>query len=113
MAFETLKSTGIDGEYWIPNTIGQEIEGNIIDFEEDDYGKLRIVLQLENEEEIKLPSHADLVQYNNKLNVGDYIRLTLRDIKKSKNPDYADKNLYKVEVDKDRCVEYEEQEVLE
>lgn len=112
MAFKELPSTGIDGEYWTPLTIGTEIEGNIIEFREDNYGHDRIVLELSNEEEITLPSHSDLRQYNNKLNIGDYIRVTLSNIKKSNNPDYADKNIYKVEVDPDQYVEYEDQEEL-
>lgn len=112
MAWEEIISNGIEGDYWIPNTKGQQIEGNIVEFLEDQYEKTQVLLELENEEQITLPGHADLQNKYNKLSEGDYIRITLRDIKKSKNPEYADKNIYKVEVDPDRKVEYETQEEL-
>lgn len=94
--------------YWEANTIGEQIEGNIISFEEDNWGNTRIRLELESGAEKLLPGHRDLQRYNRKLQEGDYIRVTLADIQKSNNPEYADKKIYKVEIDPERRVEYEE-----
>jgi hypothetical protein len=108
MVFETLIGSGEDGSYWSPTQKGQSIEGNIVEFLEDDYGKYRILLEKEDEDQITLPGHADLQQYIAMLEEGDYIRVVLVDIKKSNNPDYNDKPIYKVQVDKERKVEIEE-----
>lgn len=114
MAFETLKTTGIEGDYWAPTIEGQQIEGNIMEFQKDDYNKTKMLLELPNEEQISLPGHADLQQYTKTLEVGDYIRVTLTGFKKSNNPEkYNDKPLYKVERDPERAVVYETQEELD
>ena len=43
MAFETI-TPGIDetSRYWEPLTVGDQIEGNVVDFVEDNYGNTRI-----------------------------------------------------------------------
>lgn len=110
MAFEEIISDGEDGGYWNPVTVGQSIEGNLKEFETDNWGKKRIVLEKEDEEEVRLPGHADLQQYTKKLEIGDYIKVTLIKIKESNDPDYNDKPFYKVEVDSDKKVVYEEVE---
>lgn len=114
MAFETI-TPGIDetSRYWEPLTVGDQIEGNVIDFVEDNYGNTRILLELESGFEKELPSHRDLQRYNRKVDIGDYIRVTLAKIIPSNNENYADKRVYKVEKDPSRKVEYEEEEADE
>jgi len=109
MVFEEIVSDGEDNGYWNPVSVGQNIEGNLKYFQKDEWGKQRIVLEKEDDEEIVLPGHADLQQYKKKLGIGDYIRVTLIKIKESTNPDYNDKPFYKVEVDSERKVEYVEE----
>lgn len=110
MAFEILdkpQENG-NGRYWSPAAIGDSIEGNIVDFEEDNWGNSRIVLEVEDGSEKVLPSHRDLLSYNRLLNIGDYILVKLVRIQKSNDERYADKKIYSVGVDKERKVEYED-----
>ena len=114
MSFETIEP-GVDEttRYWEPAVIGDSIEGNVCQFTEDNYGNTRIVLELESGFEKELPSHKDLQRYNRKVDIGDYIRVTLAKIIPSNNANYADKRIYKVEKDPSRKVEYEEAEEYE
>ena len=51
-----------------------------------------------------LPAHYTIKQFYSKINKGDYIRVTLTDIKVSKNGNPV--NIYSIEVDPDRFKEY-------
>ena len=51
-----------------------------------------------------------MLRYNSKLELGDYIKVTLSRIKKSNNPEYNDQKFYKVQKDPERKVEYEEED---
>jgi hypothetical protein len=109
MAFEqVIPDADETSLYWEANKIGESIEGNICAFEEDNWGNTRIRLELESGAEKVLPSHRDLMRYNSSLEIGDYIRVTLSDIKKSDNPEYNDKMIYEVVRDRERAVIYEE-----
>ena len=110
MAFKKIAPEVGKLRYWNPATIGEEIEGNIFDEEKDDWNNSRIVLDRGTDEEgniIKttLPGHYGLRKYYSKINKGDYIRVTLVDIKESKNSNNS-LNVYAVEVDDERFKEY-------
>jgi hypothetical protein len=98
--FREVKGDGIEGDYWKPTQIGESIEGTIVKFTEGNYGP-QIVLKLEDEREIELPSHKHIVNKIAELYEQDYIKVTLTDIKKSNDPDYNDTPIYKVEVAED------------
>lgn len=109
MAFKKIAPEAGNEKYWNPKMIGEEIEGNICDEEPDKYGNIRIVLDRGTNKEgnvIKttLPAHYNIKQYYSKIDKGDYIRVTLTDIKESKNGNPV--NIYSIEVDPDRFKEY-------
>ena len=111
MAFEDVApDVDMTSRFWEPQTVGDSIEGNICNWEMDNWGNSRICLEIEGGFEKLLPAHKDLLRYNSKLELGDYIRVTLSQIKKSNNPDYNDQKLYKVQKDPERKVEYEEED---
>lgn len=98
--------------YWKPQSIGDYIEGNVYDFEEDDYGHERMLLYKGEEDGdlliTTLPSHGNLRRYHENLKVGDYIRITVTDIKEPSKEGYSPVNIYKVQKDKDRFLEFDE-----
>ena len=111
MAFEDVTpDMDMSSRYWEPQEIGDNIEGNICNWEMDNWGNTRICLEIEGGFEKVLPAHKDLLRYNSKLEIGDYIKVTLSKIKKSNNPEYNDQKLYKVQKDPSRKVEYEEED---
>ncbi len=95
--FREVKGDGIEGEYWKPSQVGEQIEGTIIAFPEGAYGE-QILLKLKDGREIELPAHKDLQSKMGDLYEKDYIRVTLSSFKKANDPKYNDKPLYKVEV---------------
>lgn len=110
MAFEDITPEEEYKKYWTPDVKGQNIEGNIIGLEKDDFGNDRIILDVGKDEEGKilkttLPGHASLKRYYNKVDKGDYIRVTLINIRERKNGQNPQK-IYKVEVDPERFVRY-------
>lgn len=98
--------------YWRPNTKGESIEGNIYDFEENDYGNKQIVLYVgeENDDMLltTLPSHRNLMRYYSNLEIGDYIRVTVTDVKAPMKEGQFPINIYKVEKDPDQFIEFDE-----
>lgn len=111
MAFEDVApDVDMTSRFWEPQAVGDSIEGNICNWEMDNWENSRICLEIEGGFEKLLPAHKDLLRYNSKLELGDYIRVTLSQIKKSNNPDYNDQKLYKVQKDPERKVEYEEED---
>jgi len=109
MAFREMTPGVDDSEYWNPTTVGEAVEGNVIDIFEDNYEKTRVTIELAEKPEVTktLPAHSDLLRYTNNLAIGEYIRVELKEIQKSNNPKYADKRIYRVLVDDDKAVEYE------
>ena len=112
MAFVELEQepSAAEGLYPRFDEIGDFVEGNISGFIVDDYNNKRIELwkEIDGEDSYQiLPSHADLKKYYNKLQVGDYVRIELKKIIPSTNPEYNDKKIYKVLVDKERFLEFE------
>lgn len=104
-------------KYFKPEQIGDSIEGNIYEFAESTYnGQKQVRINLycgedENGEPLMslLPAHADLKRTYANLNVGDYIRVEVVDKIQTKNMNYP-KWIYKVLVDPDRFVEWDETE---
>ena len=85
MAFEDVTpDMDMSSRYWEPQEIGDNIEGNICNWEMDNWGNTRICLEIEGGFEKVLPAHKDLLRYNSKLEIGDYIKVTLSKIRKSK-----------------------------
>jgi hypothetical protein len=97
--FEVVKGESIEGDYWKPSVEGDNIEGTIIEFKDGTYGE-QIVLQLEDESLVELPSHKNIMNKYKGLYENDYIRVTLTGFKKSNDPDFNDTPLYKVEIDR-------------
>ena len=117
MAFrEVEKGPEEIGAYWKPTQIGDVVEGNIYEFAESMYNnkkQVQINLYLgqdENDEPIMtlLPSHADLKRAYVNLKVGDYIRVEVVDKIEPKGNSQYPKFIYKVLVDDDRFVEWDE-----
>lgn len=101
--FREVVGQNIEGDkekYWKPNTVGEQIEGTILEFKEGQFGE-QIILKLEDGDEVQLPAHKDLQNKQDDLYEKDYIRVTLSGFKKANNPDFNDKPLYKVEVAED------------
>lgn len=94
--FKDVIGDGIDGSYWRPLEIGTSIEGTISKIEDGDYGE-EMELETPEGEFITLPSHKDLQSKYARLYEGDYIKVTLTKIIPSKNPQYNDKNIYRVQ----------------
>jgi len=114
MAFEEVNEGQAPvGAYWKAEKVGDYVEGNIYDFVEDNYGKLRIELELEETDEYgerkitTLPSHTHLTRFYSNLEVGDYIRVELKEMIPPKNDNKYPTMIYKVLKDEDRKVEYE------
>ena len=119
MAFrEVEKGPEEIGAFWKPTQVGDVVEGNIYEFTESTFeGRKQVQINLylgedEDGESIMtlLPSHADLKRAYVNLKVGDYIRVEVTDkiepTGKSKYPKY----IYKVLVDDDRFVEWNDPE---
>lgn len=98
--------------YWKPSLVGESIEGNVYDFEEDEYGHERMLLYRGEKDGdmliTTLPSHGNLRRYHENLNVGEYIRITVTNIKEPSREGYSPMNIYKVERDDTRFVEFDE-----
>ena len=98
--------------YWKPQSVGDYIEGNIYDFEKNDYGHKQILLYKGEEDGdlliTTLPSHRNLMRYYDNLKIGDYIRVTVTDIKEPAKEGQYPINIYKVQKDPDRFVEFDE-----
>ena len=104
--------------YWEFKEVGAHVEGNVYDFEEDRYGNQRIVLFIKDDENGEpittiLPGHANLVRFNKKLELGDYIRVELKEIIPPKGDKKYPFNIYKVMKDPDKKLYLEEEEVVE
>lgn len=113
MAFKEIEPEQSIGKYWKPQKVGDCIEGNIIAFSIDDYEKKRIELYLGQDEQgemitTTLPSHANLLSFIPKLKVGDYVHVELKKIIPPKEGHEYGTNIYKVLVDDDQFVEFEE-----
>lgn len=116
MAFEDVEET-MD-KYWNPETIGDNIEGNVYEIVKDQWGNQRIVLDMGDDAEgnlmtTTLPAHAHLQRFILNLTIGDYIRVELvKLVQPTQEQLDADPNrkpvrIYKVQKDPDRAQDYE------
>jgi len=94
------------GRYWNPVKVGSELEGEIIEIKEDDYGNERVVLVDPDGDERETPAHKDLLEYVPQLREGDYIWITATafETKKIKDRDTKEEKevtvwTYQVDVD--------------
>ena len=108
MAFEEVEiGEAPVGKYWKPEKTGDNIEGNIYDFVDDNYGKKRIELLLGEDEYGEpittiLPSHTNLLRFYKNLEEGDYIKVELKEIIPPKEGKKYPFHIYKVLKDPDR-----------
>lgn len=87
-----------EGQYvWKPDTIGDEIEGKVTQILEGEFGE-QIEIEIEDTRHVELPAHADLKKKTKEIYEGDYVWVELYDYKKSNNPEYSDKPMYRVTV---------------
>ena len=109
MAWEEV--TEVAPSYWKPEKIGDNIEGNIYEINDGNYGK-QIVLDMGDDENgeivtTTLPSHKQLQNFIPKLQVGDYIRVKLVNILPAKVEGRNDTMIYKVQKDPSKFEEYD------
>ena len=109
MAWEEV--TEVAPSYWKPEKIGDNIEGNIYEINDGNYGK-QIVLDMGDDENgeiatTTLPSHKQLQNFIPKLQVGDYIRVELVKILPAKVEGRNDTMIYKVQKDPSKFEEYD------
>lgn len=114
MVLRTLEKGGqeLTGGFPRFEEIGDYCKGNFMGLELDDYDNERIVLWKGNDEETgeaktqMLPAAADLKRYYDQLNLGDFLIITFVKVIKSKNEEYSDKKIFKVQVDDEKAVEF-------
>ena len=98
--------------------VGDAIEGNLYEFDKDQWGNKRMVLDCGEDEdgELKLaylPSHTHLTNFYKKVAIGDYLRVELAKLIPPKEDQEYPTRIYKVQVDPERHVEYDEDEFYE
>mgnify|MGYP006958162256 CR=1 FL=1 len=116
MAFQDVEEAV--AKYWNPENIGDNVEGNVMEFKKDNWDKTQIVLDLGDDENgevmtTTLPGHAHLQRFVPKLEIGDYIRVELikqippTEDQLRQNPKRSPTNIYKVQKDPERAINYE------
>ena len=55
-----------------------------------------------------IPSHRNLMRYYSNLEIGDYVRITVTDVREPTREGQYAINIYKVEKDDDRFLEFDE-----
>jgi len=113
MAFEDIEIEEEEfvPKYWNFEKVGDNVEGNVFSIVKDDYGNDRIVLDMGDDEDgnvitTTLPGHKNLQRYVKKIKKGDYIRVELTKIIPPKEEGRYPFNIYKVQKDEDRAVDY-------
>ncbi|MBR0059348.1 MAG: hypothetical protein IJP99_08475 [Methanobrevibacter sp.] len=100
------------GRYWKPEKKGDCIEGNIYKFVDGDYGKqidLYRGMTEDGEYDLcQLPAHADLKRTYRDLEVGDYIRVEVVEVKEPQGKAKYGKIIYKVLKDEDKALSFDE-----
>ena len=114
MAFEDVEETVVD-KYWNPEKVGDSIEGNVYKIVKDQWNNDRVVLDLGDDAEgymitTTLPAHAHLKRFIPNFEIGDYIRVELKEIIPSEKEGYSDTRIYKVQKDPDRAQDYGDEE---
>ncbi|PWB87886.1 hypothetical protein [Methanobrevibacter thaueri] len=106
MARVMLKPKSKYQKYFNPKRIGENVQGNIINQVEDEYGNTCLVLDVGTDEngDIKtttLPAHQSLMDYYDQLEMGDYIYVELVDLVERKDREYPIK-IYAVGIEEDK-----------
>ena len=115
MALVEVEKGPSEDKYWKPEEKGDYVEGYLYKFEKGDYGK-QIVLYKGYDEDSgeyitqTLPAHADLKRTYVNLEVGDYIRVEVVEVKEPTGKSQYGKIIYKVLKDEDRAVEFPSEE---
>lgn len=65
-----------NGRYWIPQTVGDELEGTIESIYPDDYDNERCIIITPDGDEKETPAHKDFLEYMPQLREGDYVWIT-------------------------------------
>lgn len=111
MAFEEVEKGPEEiGRYWKPEKVGDAIEGNIYDFVDGDFGKqidLYRGMTEDGEYDLcQLPAHSDLKRAYVNLEVGDYIRVEVKEIKEPTGKSKYGKMIYRILKDNDRALDF-------
>ena len=93
--------------------VGDNVEGNLYELYKDSYGRKGMVLEVGEDEEGEpllqhLPTHAHLQRFYKKVAIGDCLHVELVKIIPPKEDQEYPTRIYKVQVDPDRKVIYEE-----
>lgn len=115
MAWETLEPEEENNFTKYPKfeKVGDNVEGNLYEFYKDSYGRKGMVLEVGEDEEGEpllqhLPTHAHLQRFYKKVAIGDFLHVELVKIIPPKEDQEYPTRIYKVQVDPDRKVIYEE-----
>ena len=114
MALRTLEKGGqeLSGMYPKFEEIGDYVEGNFLGLAVDDYNNKRIEIWKGNDEETgdaitqQLPALADLKRYYTQLEKGMWVHIEFVKVIPSNNENFADKKIFKVQVDDELAVEF-------
>ena len=117
MAWETLEPEEENNFTKYPKfeKVGENVEGNLYEFYKDSYDRKGMVLEVGEDEEGEpllqnLPTHAHLQRFYKKVEIGDYLRVELVKIIPPKEDQEYPTKIYKVQVDPNRKVIYEEED---
>lgn len=117
MAWETLEPEEENNFTKYPKfeKVGDNVEGNLYEFYKDSYDRKGMVLEVGEDEEGEpllqnLPTHAHLQRFYKKVEIGDYLRVELVKIIPPKEDQEYPTKIYKVQVDPNRKVIYEEED---
>lgn len=93
--------------------VGDSVEGNLYEFDKDGYGNKRMVLEVGEDEEGEpilqyLPTHSHLRRFYKKVKIGDFLHVELAKLIPPKEDQEYPTRIYKVQVDPERHVEYDD-----
>lgn len=95
MAYEKQESAGI----WIPQKVGDELEGEVTSIDQGDYGK-QYTVKKENGDEVKTPSHKVLQSRAVKIVVSDKVKFVYLGEEPPSIKGYSPTRMYDVLIDK-------------
>lgn len=84
MAFEKLvpdhEDNGERRTFWKPEMVGENLEGWVTGYADDDFGNKRMELKDTDGDLYWLPAHKGIKKYYNKVRKGDYIKVEVENI---------------------------------
>ena len=98
--------------------VGDSVEGNLYEFDKDQWNNKRMVLEVGEDEDGEpllayLPSHAHLKRFYKKVKIGDFLHVELTKLIPPKEDQEYPTRIYKIQVDPERHVEYDDDEFYE